>query len=108
MDLIQRPDYNAEMDKHPEIFICSPFLVQVKQVNRSNYFQARRSRENLEIRFWSANVDSQIKFPSTLYNANDDAHYYLDNHVPNEDDEGDGKGDDEALVDHLGVHLEIK
>ena len=30
---------------------------------------------------------------------------YLDDHVANEDDKGDGKGDDESPVDHLGVHL---
>ena len=35
-------------------------------------------------------------------------HNYLDDHVTNKDDEGDGKGDDEALVDHLGVHLETE
>ena len=40
--------------------------------------------------------------------ADDNGQYHLDNHVANEDDEGDGKGDDEALVDHLGVHLEIQ
>ena len=30
---------------------------------------------------------------------------YLDDHVANKYDEGDGKGDDEPLVHHLGVHL---
>ena len=30
---------------------------------------------------------------------------YLDDHVANKYDEGDGKGDDEPLVDHLSVHL---
>ena len=41
-------------------------------------------------------------------NADDNGLYYLDDHVANEDDEGDGKGDDEAFVDHLGVHLKIQ
>ena len=89
------------MDKHPEIFIVLLFWFRS---NRSNYFQARRSRENLEITFWSANVEVSIK----IVIADDNGQYHLDNHVANEDDEGDGKGDDEALVDHLGVHLEIQ
>ena len=30
---------------------------------------------------------------------------YLDDHVADKDDKGDGKGDDESPVDHLGIHL---